>query len=108
MSRWIDFNGTISGGEYFVRGLVSGIFYIAALGIASVLSDGTGGAGDIVSLIALIAGVMTSLAFGLSTTNKRLNALMPNNKVLGWVLTLVPFFGWYLLFANSDIEKHNG
>ncbi len=107
MKKYFDFNGTINGLNYFLRGLLAGI----PLGIMNVLLiDNPAASGSALALFFLL--LIPSVWFSLSTTNKRLNALMPDQKVVGWILCFIPIISWgmsiYLLFGNSKIEKHEG
>ena len=110
MKKYFDFNGTINGTNYFLRNLLLAI--PAVFANAFVTSGSYEGTGAAAVLIVLFAFLLILAAFSLSTLNKRLNALMPDNKILGWVLCFLPFVSWimslYLLFANSKIEEHNG
>ncbi len=107
MKKYFDFNGTINGTNYLLRGLVNGI---PALVLNMLLLENPANHGP--SALIMLLLVIPMVWFGLSTTNKRLNALMPENKVLGWILNFLPFAGWilgiYLIFGNSKIEKHEG
>ena len=117
----LKWSGTINGVNYYFRGFAA----LPALIIALLLIIGgttlstTGDAGAVIGIgIVILGWIYGILAYihaiwlMLTTINKRLNALLPDNKVLGWVLVLVPYaniiMSLYLLFANSNIEKHNG
>lgn len=116
--RW---GGTIDGVNYYFRSfaaLPAIIVAIIAL-FAGVSLIETGDVGAVIgSIITFLGGVYILLVYvyiiwlGLTTINKRLNALLPNNKVLGWIALFIPYVGigmsLYLLFANSKIENHNG
>ena len=118
-NNWINFKGTISGGTFFVRTLL--IAAIASLIVFVAISGSYDGSINHLSpggtFILLIAYV-TAIVFGLSSTNKRLNALMPDNKILGWVLCFIPFIGTimsaYLVVGNAatygggENAHHNG
>ena len=113
MKKYFDFNGTINGTNYFLRGLVAAIPAVIANAIflGGVDYSASGGEAGL-ALLAFFAVLIPIVVLNLSTLNKRLNALMPDNKILGWVLCFIPFVSWimslYLLFANSNIEDHNG
>ncbi len=106
MKKYFDFNGTINGTNYFLRGLVAGI---PAL-IANVTLVDPYISGGVLAFMLIL--LIPTVWFSLSTTNKRLNALMPDQKVLGWVLCFIPIISWgmsvYLLFGNSKIKNHKG
>ena len=110
MKKYFDFNGTINGTNYFLRNLLLAI--PAVFANAFITSGSYEGSGAALVLIVLFAFLFLLAAFSFSTINKRLNALMPDNKVLGWVLCFIPvvssIMSFYLIFANSKIEKHNG
>ena len=105
MKKYFDFNGTINGTDYFLRSLVGGVSFVVATSIGAAISVD---ASIWISILALIPLFWLNL----STINKRLNALLPENKVLGWVLNLIPYAGFimsiYQIFGNSKIENHNG
>ena len=110
MKKYFDFNGTISGTNYFLRGLVAAI--PAVIANALVVDYSANGGEAALFLIGVFAILAPIVVFNLSTLNKRLNALMPQNKILGWVLCFIPiisaFMSLYLIFANSDAKSHNG
>ena len=105
MKELMNFKGTIDGGTYFFRPLIGIVFLLPGFIAIGVEAEQAGA-------LLLVLGFVPALILGLSTTNKRLNALMPDNKILGWVLCFIPYVSWfmslYLLFANSKIENHNG
>lgn len=105
MSKYFDFKGTIDGTAYFLRTFIGGIGYGLLTSVVTAISID---ASIFVSTLGLIPLVWLSL----STINKRLNAIMPDEKPLGWILSLLPFIGYimslFLIFKNSKIENHNG
>lgn len=106
----LSFKGTIDGANYFWRQTGAVLVYALAMVIAFYIYKEVEVIGGLVMFLAF-GGYIT---FALTNLNKRLNALMPNNKVLGWVLCFVPYISsivvLYLIFANSNIKKqdHNG
>lgn len=110
MKKYFDFNGTINGTNYFLRNLLLAI--PAVFANAFITSGSYEGSGAALVLIVFFAFLFLLAAFSFSTINKRLNALMPDNKILGWILMFIPvvssIMGLYLIFANSKIEEHNG
>ena len=110
MKKYFDFNGTINGTNYFLRNLLLAI--PAVFANAFVTSGSYEGSGAALVLIVFFAFLFLLAAFSFSTINKRLNALMPDNKILGWILIFIPvvssIMSLYLIFANSKIEEHNG
>jgi len=101
MKKYFDFNGTISGTNYFLRGLANSIVIGALTGL-----------NEVGALIASIGG----LWFALSTITKRVRALADSDDVTGRAILFslgmfIPFvnliLGLYLTFANST-KTHEG
>ena len=111
MRKYFDFDGTINGTSYFLRGLAFAVVAWLFWAVTAGTVHATRASEDAAIVVFFISLIPLAWA-NLSNTNKRLNALMPENKVLGWVLCLIPYasliMSIYLIFANSKIENHNG
>ena len=117
--KYFEFNGTISGTNYFLRNLLS--VFIAVMGGFS-LGWGIGSGNMFFTLLGLIV-LAPTLWFNICTIYKRSNALFPEYATVitvGMVLlqlldSISPIFtllgfaiGLTLIFKNSTIEDHNG
>lgn len=110
MKGFLDFAGTIDGTTYFLRGLVATLFSI--VGIIGFDYFGAHPVADVIVGITALASFIGAVVLNFSTINKRLNALLPDQKTLGWILCFIPYVSFimslYLIFANSKIENHDG
>lgn len=125
LKKYFEFNGTISGLNYFLRQLLSSL--VALIG-GFILGYGFGA--QSVGLMALGMVILSpAIWFSFTTIYKRCNAIFPERateyalsivtlQLLGqfgegtaWggLITLVLVgIGLYLIFKNSNIVEHNG
>jgi len=125
LKKYFEFNGTISGLNYFLRQLLASV--VAFLG-GFTLGYGVGI--DSLGLITLgIVVLSPAVCMSFATIYKRFEALFPgeaatytsgivtlqilnlflNGSALGGLITIVLFVvGLYLIFKNSNIVEHNG
>ena len=125
IKKYLEFKGTISGGDYIVRNLIaSGIAFTSGFGI------GFGIGSDNLFLVVLgIIILIPTLWFSLATIYKRINAFYPDKageltalfsilqiaseigkgQIWGTLLSIsLIITGFVLIFANSNIENHEG
>jgi hypothetical protein len=124
MKKWLELSGTISGTTYFLRNLIASILaftggYILGTGLAA-QSMGVATVGLVI--------VAPAIWMGFVNIYKRVSAFTYQNTVLYSVLISVlqiinqfmedpvkaiitvglVIVGLYLIFANSEIEDHQG
>jgi uncharacterized membrane protein YhaH (DUF805 family) len=127
LKKYFEFNGTISGLNYFLRQLLTSM--VAFFG-GFTLGYGIGD--DSVGLITLGMVILSpAIWMSFATVYKRCNAIFPGlaasytlgivilqllnqfvdktNSILSGVSSIILFgIGLYLIFKNSDILEHNG
>jgi uncharacterized membrane protein YhaH (DUF805 family) len=125
IKKYLEFKGTISGGDYIVRNLIA-----SGLAFAGGFVIGFGiGINDLFLTILGIILLTPTLWFSLATIYKRINAFYPDKAgeftALFAILQMVSEFGkgetWatvisiiiiisglFLIFKNSNIENHEG
>ena len=127
LKKYFEFNGTISGLNYFLRQLLTSM--VAFFG-GFTLGYGIGD--DSVGLITLGMVILSpAIWMSFATVYKRCNAIFPGlaasytlgivilqllnqfvdktNSILSGVSSIILFgIGLYLIFKNSDIVEHNG
>jgi len=125
IKKYLEFKGTISGGDYIVRNLIaSGLAFTGGF----VIGFGIG-INDLFLTILGIILLTPTLWFSLATIYKRINAFYPDKAgeftALFAILQMVSEFGkgetWatvisiiiiisglFLIFKNSNIENHEG
>jgi len=125
IKKYLEFKGTISGGDYIVRNLLaSGLAFVGGFVI------GFGIGTDDLFLMALgIILLIPTLWFSLATIYKRINAFYPEKvgeltvlfamaQILSefgkgetWasvIKIIIIIAGLFLIFKNSNIENHEG
>jgi uncharacterized membrane protein YhaH (DUF805 family) len=124
--KYFQFSGTINGTNYFLRQLLSSIVaFVGGLGIGFGIAQGNSpllilgvivAAGGLwISLTSMFkrfeslfpkqSGVYTVSLFSLQTVS----TMFSEGDTIGLVVKLVlAFIGLYLIFANSNIENHEG
>ena len=125
IKKYLEFKGTISGGDYIVRNLIA-----SGIAFASGFSIGYGiGIDDSLLVILGIVILLPTLWFSIATIYKRINAFYPEHatplttllaisqiasefgKGQTWATLLsiiIIITGFVLIFANSNIENHEG
>ena len=100
---WFNLNGTIDGGTFFGRGFIGSLIFIITLGIGLQLENAFG------ALLA-IAGFLVAISLNICTTNKRINAVAPDQKVLVWVLALIPYISFItnIVLIASNAKRFDG
>ena len=125
IKKYLEFKGTISGGDYIVRNLLA-----SGLAFAGGFVIGFGIGTDDLFLMALgIILLIPTLWFSLATIYKRINAFYPEKvgeltvlfamaQILSefgkgetWasvIKIIIIIAGLFLIFKNSNIENHEG
>jgi len=119
IKKYFEFNGTISGTNYFLRNLLAVFFaFIGGFSLGWGIGTGT----MFFTILGLIV-LVPSLWFNICTIYKRSKALFPEYATIitvGMVLlqlleSISPIItlsgiviGLILIFKNSNIEDHNG
>ena len=121
LKKYFEFNGTISGTNFFLRNLLAGLGGFVGgflIGLGFGIPDYIG------PLLFLGLVILAPLFwFNIATVYKRANALYPDEAtaitiglfVLQFLAQVIPFVGilsliagLILIFKNSNIEQHNG
>jgi len=125
LKKYFEFNGTISGLNYFLRQLLSS--FVAFIGGFTL---GYGFGSNSIGLITLGMVVLSpAIWMSFATVYKRCNAVFPGQAIvytwsiiglqilaqfmgetaLSGLTSIILFgIGLYLIFKNSDIVEHNG
>ena len=125
IKKYLEFKGTISGGDYIVRNLIaSGIAFASGFGIGFGI-----GTNDLFLVVLGIIILIPTLWFSLATIYKRINAFYPDKageltalfallqmssefgkgQIWATLLSIIIIItGFILIFANSNIENHEG
>ena len=125
IKKYLEFKGTISGGDYIVRNLIA-----SGLAFAGGFVIGFGiGINDLFLTILGIILLTPTLWFSLATIYKRINAFYPDKageftalfsilqiasqigKGETWasvISIIIIIAGLFLIFKNSNIENHEG
>jgi uncharacterized membrane protein YhaH (DUF805 family) len=125
IKKYLQLNGTISGGDYIVRNLISScIAFVSGFGI------GFGITYDNILLV-LLCGIILipTLLFSIATVYKRINAFYPEKvgeltalfvilqiiseigkgEIWATIISItILIAGFVLIFKNSNIENHEG
>ena len=119
MKKYFEFNGTISGTNYFLRNLLA---VFGAFGGGFMIGWGIGMEQTFFTVLGMVL-LAPALWFNLCTIYKRSNALFPEYATVitvGMVVLQVLeevhelftlptiIMGLILLFKNSDIKEHKG
>lgn len=119
LKKYFEFNGTISGTNYFLRNLLA--VSVALIG-GFLLGFGIGSEVLFFTILGLIILVPT-LWFNVCTIYKRASALFPKYAALitgslvllqlldsiSVIFSVIAFvIGLTLIFKNSNVEQHNG
>ena len=124
--KYFEFKGTVSGTNYFLRNLLSGV--IAFIG-GYILGMGIGTNEGILKLFGMIL-ILPALYFNACTIYKRISAVIgqnaglltglilfgnffpsfigPQHPISGFTKIILFIFGLFLIFKNSNIENHEG
>lgn len=125
IKKYLEFKGTISGGDYIVRNLIA-----SAIAFACGFLIGFGTGTDDLFLVVLGTIILIpTLWFSLATIYKRINAFYPDKageftalfailqmasefgKGETWatvISIIIVITGFVLIFKNSNIENHEG
>lgn len=125
LKKYFEFNGTISGLNYFLRQMLAS--FVAFIGGFTL---GYGFGSDMMGLLTLGMVILTpAMWMSFATIYKRCNALFPEQAVVytwsivgiqlisqffgdsalsGLISIVLLVIGLYLIFKNSDITEHNG
>ncbi len=135
---WWDFKGTVNGTQYFLRPLWGILFLLPGVLVtigaikSAVMKMKEGGEdyhhsfGDNVEgliefagewyvaagglgVLLFITGYVAAIWLNLSTINKRLNSITPDQKVLGWFFAIFSnLMGWLFIILKNGTPKPEG